>query len=339
MRWQLYTLFRAAMAPIPHSLRRRLQDVGGRSRLDIGTDYPRKLSFVRRMREQGLPVEGRTFLEIGTGWHPVLPVLLSMLGARRVIGSDLNPWLNRRSLGETLDAMHGIADRIADDLGLAPGDCREQLGRWRALAADPAVPLDEVLDAARLEYRAPLDAQKTDFADHQFDYMVSSNVLEHVPPCVIRGIIDESLRILAPDGQHLHHVNPGDHFSIVDPAISSVHFLRFSARAWRFIGGWGAGYHNRLRCADYGRMFQEQGFDVTCDEAEVDPRALSDLRQGRVRPHESYAGYTHEELAAHVVDVFARPRAAVGAAATATAAAPAAVVVARAEPVEATVGV
>jgi hypothetical protein len=306
MRWQIHALIRALLEPVPVRLRRRLQDIRGRSRLDLEEIYPRKLRFLRRIRAQGLPVEGRSFLEIGTGWHPVLPVLLSLSGAERVVGTDLNPWLNLRSLTETLRAMSGIADRIAADLELPAAECRHRLEQLAARCEAPGASTDEVLAEAGLSYEAPLDATRTGYADHGFDYIFSSNVLEHVPPPVIEGIFRESRRILKPSGMHLHHVNPGDHFTLIDPRLSSVNFLKFSPAAWRLIGGWGAGYHNRLRCAEFGRMLADSGFQVVYEEADVDARALEALTSRKVRPHSCFDGFTAEELACSVVDVFAR---------------------------------
>jgi SAM-dependent methyltransferase len=308
MRWQLHRLKQVLLEPVPLALRRRLQDLRGSTRLDLETDYPRKAAFLRRILNQGLEVEGRSVLEIGTGWHPVLPLLLSLAGAEQVVGTDLNPWMTRRSLEETLRALRPLAGRVAEDLALPREECGERLDAWLRACTDPALSTTTVLARARLEYRAPLDARRTPFSDREFDYLVSYNVLEHVPPGAIREIARESERILRPGGHHLHHIGPGDHFSHVDEAVSSVNFLRFSPRAWRLIGGAGKSYQNRLRCVDYGRIFADEGFEVIYEEIALDGEALRQIREGVLRPHEAFAAYTPEELAGNMVDIFCRQR-------------------------------
>lgn len=305
MRWQMYALIRAVINPLPIKVRRRLQDFRGRSQLDIKMDYRAKHRFIKAIQDQGLPIAGKTFLEIGTGWHPVFPLLLSLCGAEKIVGMDLHPWLNRRSYIESLQALISIVDRFPADLGLSEEMCRAKLAEWMALA-ESDTPLDQVLAAARLRYDAPMDACATPYPDGSFDYLVSSNVFEHIPPPVLEGIMQESKRILADGGMHLHLVNPADHFCMVDPRVSTVNFLKFSPRTWGLISGWGVGYHNRLRAVEFGRMLRAQGLEVTHEEVIVDARALKLLEEGAVKPHPSYRAYTNEQLAGQAVFVFAR---------------------------------
>jgi SAM-dependent methyltransferase len=308
MRWEVKAAIQATLsrAPFGYALHRKLQDLGGSSRLDINDHYGRKRKFLKRVEAQGLPIAGREFLEIGTGWHPVLPVLLHLLGSSGVTTIDVNAWLTRDSLAETLRAFRSIADRVAEDFGQDPKQTQEKMERLCALADDPSVLIPDLLQAANIQYGMPVDACKTPYSAGSFDYIVSSNVLEHVPPEIIRGMFTESARILKPGGYNLHHVNPGDHFSLDDSRITTVNFLRYSPQAWHWIGGSGLAYHNRLRCVEYDRMLEAAGFTITYSETEIDPSGLAALKEKRVLPHPDYAGFTHEELSGNVIDVFAR---------------------------------
>lgn len=307
MRWEVKAAVQATLSRVPggYRLHRKMQDLAGSSRLDAEVQYGRKQRFLARVLAAGLPIRDRTFLEVGTGWHPLTPLLLHLLGAREVVTVDINPWLDARSLGETLDAVWSLSDRIAADFGLSAGECRSRLERLRREAAVADASPEAVLAGASIRYRMPLDACSTGLPAASFDYLISSNVFEHVPPEVLRGILRESRRILRPGGVHLHHVNPGDHFSY-DPRITSVNFLRYSRRAWRYLGGSGLAYHNRLRCVDYVRLFEQEGFTVLYRDAEIDPAALRALRGGSVRPHPDFSDYTPEELSEHIIDVFAQ---------------------------------
>jgi SAM-dependent methyltransferase len=308
MRWEVKAAIQATLSRIPfgYALHRKLQDLGGSSRLDVEDHYGRKRKFLKRVEEHGLPLAGRDFLEIGTGWHPVLPVLLHLLDARQVTTIDVNPWLTRASLAETFHAFQGIAGRVAADFGKDAARAQATMDRLCTLVEDASVPILDVLKAANIRYGLPVDACKTPYEAGSFDYVVSSNVLEHVPPEVIRGMFTESRRVLKPGGYNLHHVNPGDHFSVGDSRVTTVHFVRYSSRAWYWIGGSGLAYHNRLRCVEYARLLESAGFTVTYSDTEIDPRGLEALEKRQVLPHPDFAAFTNEELSGNVIDVFAR---------------------------------
>ena len=72
------------------------------------------------------------------------------------------------------------------------------------------------------------------------------------------------------------------------------------------IGGSRLAYHNRLRCADFAKLFEEEGLEVIYRRDIVDKEALSALNSGKLKPHPSYSGYAHVDLAAHIVDIYAR---------------------------------
>ena len=309
MRWQvkaaiLYTL---SQLPAGTQIYRKLQDVTGSNRLDIHDQYGMKSAFLKRILQEGLPVRDREFFEIGTGWFPVFPMLLSLVGARRIVTVDLNPWLTADSLAQTLLGYASIAERVAADFQLSARECQDRLHALINLAKQPNATVDAVLREARIEYRMPLDATDTRLPAETFDYIVSSNVLEHIPGPVIAGIIAESQRILKPGGLHLHHVDPGDHYSL-DGQITTVNFLNYSRHQWHCLGRTGLAYHNRLRCIDYVRLFQQGGFEIFREFTRIDERALAVLREGKLKVHPDFQGYTPEQLAGAGIDVFARKR-------------------------------
>jgi SAM-dependent methyltransferase len=165
--------------------------------------------------------------------------------------------------------------------------------------------VESILQEADVEYRCPADATNTHLPQGELDYVVSTNVFEHVPPEVLRAMLIESKRILKPGGYILHHIDPGDHFSY-DKRITTINFLQYSPRAWYYIGGSGVAYHNRLRCIDYVRLFEEHGFEIVDQASEVDRTALAALRSGRLKPHHMFRSYTPEQLCQRTIVIFAR---------------------------------
>lgn len=305
MRWEVKAAIQATLSRVPFGrvIHRKLQDVAGSAHLHPDVDYARRAKFLQRMRACNLPIEGASFLEVGTGWHPTLSIYLYLLKARRVVTVDLNRWLTRASLRETIDVIDGLADRFAADFDVPVEHVHETMRRLRDLCDNRSLSIEQILNEINVEYRCPSDAAATGLSDHELDYIVSTNVFEHIPPDVIRAMLQESRRILKPGGYILHHIDPGDHFSY-DKRITTINFLRYSPRAWYYIGGSGVAYHNRLRCVDYARMFEEAGFTIVDQLGEVDRAALAALQSGQVVPHAMFKAYTPEQLCQRTILIF-----------------------------------
>ncbi len=306
MRWQLRAAAHAVLSLVPGSARlhRRLQEAAGTIGPDeVLVEVERKSRFLARMREHDVRLDGASVLEIGTGWHPVLPALLVLLGARRVVTIDLTSWLSPGTLADTAAGIERAAGQLEAELGIDPDAAGDLAARLRAALAGGAEPQD-ALARVGIEARWPVDATSSGLPASSCDCVISSNVLEHVPPAALRAMAADWARILRPGGVAAHHVDPGDHFDH-DHRITSVNFLRFSPRAWRLIGSGGA-YHNRLRCPDYPALLERAGFRLVAVEVETDEQALLALKRGDVRPHATFARYSDEELAGTLVDVIAR---------------------------------
>src|SRR4029077_20057788 len=104
MKWQVKAALQFTLSRLPfrHYIYRRLQEVTSSNVLDINDQYGMKCKLLKRVQGQGLPIERKEFLEVGTGWYPVLPLMLYLLGPRRTVTVDVNPWLTLRALSETL---------------------------------------------------------------------------------------------------------------------------------------------------------------------------------------------------------------------------------------------
>lgn len=297
MRWEMKAAIQAALSRIPFgsSIHRRLQDLAGTTKFDANVEYWRRARFLLELRSRGLPIEGKSFLEIGTGWYPMLPMLLHALRADRIVTVDLHRWLTRAAVAETTQAVSQIAESLPRHFGASAEYCRHEMHRVNGLCVDSSTSINEVLREAAIDYRAPADAACTGLPDGEIDYVVSTNVFEHVRPDAIVSILEESKRILKPGGYIVHHIDPGDHFAY-DKRITTANFLQFSPQAWYYIGGSGLAYHNRLRCIDFLRLIEEAGFHIVHQSAQVDSRALEALRSGHLKTHESYKNYTPEQL-------------------------------------------
>lgn len=299
MKWKLKAHSLAVLSRVPGGrfLYHRLQSLLGTNRLNAAESVQRASEVIELITATGQSPRDATVLEIGTGWRPFLPLLLSLSGAKRIVTLDINPWLTKTYAIETFRALSAQLPAVVERLGLDPEEVR---ARYAAVGQSTGS-LEALLSAARIEYRCPGDATRTGFPDGTVDFVCSSNVLEHVYPEVIRRIHAESLRVLRPRGLAVHRVNPGDHYAGVDRSITVSNFLRYSEREWRWYGGSGLSYHNRLRCARHGQLLREAGFHLLTERVRIDPRAVEAVRSGVLPVHPDFAGHSPEELAADYV--------------------------------------
>lgn len=249
----------------------------------------RVLGLARCLCEH-LDVTGKTIVEIGTGWDAINALMLHVFGARLVYTYD-----HVRHLRFDL-AMNAVRQIDASAAAIS-----EIAGVRRALLTDRIAPLmrtsniEELLDAARIEYVAPGDAARTGLPDRSVDVVYSYAVLEHVPEDVIASITKEARRVLVPGGVAFHNIGEHDHYVSVDRTISKVNFLQYPEWAWNFFVKNKISYHNRLREPDFLRIFAANGATVTNKESYIDPSDVETVKRMKLDPR--FAGLTAEELA------------------------------------------
>jgi hypothetical protein len=271
-----------------------MQRLLGTTDLHVDESIRRSLEVITLARQAGANLTYATWLEVGTGWRPFLPFVLSLIGVKRILTLDVNPWLTARYAFETFAALEGQLDRLAAETGQQPAEVRSRYHCIRQCGGR----LEALLQACHIEYRCPADAGATGLADNSVDVVCSSNVLEHIPPLELSWIHRESFRILREDGLAVHRLNPADHFSHVDPTISGANFLQYSEAQWRWYGGTGLAYHNRLRCPQHEQLLTDAGFGIEVSRVRTDARALAAISSGALRVHRDFAGFSPEALAA-----------------------------------------
>jgi hypothetical protein len=217
---------------------------------------------------------GLRVVELGSGWFPVLPLLLASLGVARVDSYDINRHYSRRRIRtaarELLEHRRScpLLSRVAA-VGSLPG----------MVGYHPHTPLEQ----------APIPAASVDLA-------VSACVLEHVRPQVIASIQRAAQSWMADDGRWIHWVSPSDHRAYDDRRLCLVDFLRYSEHQWEKIAGNRFAYHNRLRLPQYRQLFEQTGWQLAQQEAYVDQRTIEALQALPIHP--DFAGLAAEDLVA-----------------------------------------
>ena len=295
MNWKIKALALAILSRVPTGKRAylALQAALGTNRLQPEEALSRVMNVVEIIREGGGdPCRGR-HLEIGTGWWPLLPILLHLIGAERIITIDVNPWLTEARALEALRVFEAYTHIISFKLQIPEDRIVERLREVTAKSRN----LDTLLRALNMSYVCPGDAGNTKLPADSIDFVCSSNVLEHMRPEVISAMHRESLRLLRQGGMVVHRFNPADHYSHNDSSITSVNFLKFSKAQWYWIGGSGLAYHNRLRCSQQRRMLEDAGFSVILSRVRLDQRALMALENRELNVHPDFAGMALDDLA------------------------------------------
>lgn len=286
-----------SFAPNPDAINHWLQKVTGRTDLE-GSQISNRLDLAaRHLRElqwAGVVPEGEGFkadatvLELGTGWHPTIPILMFALGADRIISVDHVDHSNDELLAEALHKLSAAIDSGEVQQAL-PATVRERLSTIqeaaRSVDTKPGV---ETLAALGIERRI---ADIRDVDDVDVDAVVSNLVLEHIPEEILGGVLAACYRLCRRGGAMSHIIDMCDHGHYVDPNLSQFNFLRFSERAWKVVGN-DIQHENRLRKSQLLKIFSNA--DVPADRLDESLGSWNDL--ARIPIAEPFASMPPEDL-------------------------------------------
>jgi len=190
-------------------------------------------------------IKGWRCLEVGSGWVLTHSVIMYLLGASAILGTDLEPLAHPESLRS---AIHASVKSVVRDI-LAPYEDHSQL-RTR---------LDNLISTRRFSFRtlaklginyvAPFDPT-THQLPGEYDFVYSNAVLEHVPAEDLRPLLQNLVASVAPGGIMIHCIHLEDHHDIERAPLA---FLAADAR--HFGRGVQASRGNRVRSSGWRRIF------------------------------------------------------------------------------------
>jgi SAM-dependent methyltransferase len=254
------------------------------------------------LRAHGFDLRDKRVMEVGTGWRVDMPIGLHLCGVRSIITYDLHRYLKPRLVMSAVAALARDRRVVSDTFrDLAdPAEVEQRLDRL-ARASN----IRELFRLMGIEYRAPADATRSGLPSGSVDLHMSFTVLQHVPYAVLVDILREASRVLSPTGVACHHIDLSDQFAQADPSITRSNFLRFSDDEWATYSGNQFAYHNRLRVADYERLYRDAGHQIVSWVTEIDDRSRKELANG-FRVAERFRGLTPEVLATDTVRAISR---------------------------------
>jgi hypothetical protein len=192
------------------------------------------------------PVQDMVCLEVGSGWVLSHALVFHLLGARKVIATDLLPHAHMRVLA---DALRQAVTSLPRDV-LAPFSDHSRI-RERM---DNLLQIDnfsfDALKSIGIEYVSPVDLARQKI-DVKVDLVYSLSVLEHVPCEDVPPLLANLGEMLSPGGAMLHAIHLEDHrdFSNHPFAFLSLPQALYS-RDQQSVRG------NRLRRSEWVRLFQ-----------------------------------------------------------------------------------
>jgi SAM-dependent methyltransferase len=226
----------------------------------------------------GVEPAAASFYEFGAGWDLTIPLTYYALGVERQTLVDVRP-LARLELVE-----HTIG--MFDQFGVAADQPLRPLGRPHVGS------VEELRERFGIEYLAPRDAGDTGLPSGSFDFISSTDTLEHIPERDLRRVLAECRRLLKTDGVLSSRVDLEDHYSHFDRSLSDFNFLRFGDRTWHLLNP-PLHYQNRLRYPDYLRLLRGTGFELLAERTS----RVSDSELERLRLAPRFRGYSLDELA------------------------------------------
>jgi hypothetical protein len=79
-----------ASLPIGDRIYKFVQKNFGRLNANVMSRLPTQIEMARWILDQGMAIEGKRFLEVGTGHKPIVPIGFFLSGAEQIITVDLN---------------------------------------------------------------------------------------------------------------------------------------------------------------------------------------------------------------------------------------------------------
>lgn len=275
-----------------------------KNKINPAPKLQQSLKVIHSITGLGLDVKGKTFFELGTGRTLDVPMGLWLSGASGIYTIDLNPYLKTELVFDSLEYYRRHEEDIrAIFKEYTHYGVFEQ--RSKLLSGFHGATVEEFMALLNIKYLAPMDAASVPLKDNTVDYYFSINVLEHIPPDILKAIVVEAKRITKTDGLQVHLIDPSDHFSHSDRNISSINFLKFPEKRHVVLSANRYMYHNRLRASDYYRIFAQAGIKVISKQETVEKDALELLKRGFL-VDEKYKDYSPDDLAVTRMGIIGR---------------------------------
>lgn len=151
---------------------------------------------------------------------------------------------------------------------------------------------DSISFGQRFDFKQLQIADLVENSIERFNIIISSAVLEHITAGLVEKTIVDLKNCLKTGGLMIHEIDLRDHINVANP----FNFYRYSEASWEKLTGKTIFYCNRLRLADYLKIFNKLNFKIKF--LEVQTKLLPE----KIKINEVFKKYSKEEL--EVIRVF-----------------------------------
>jgi len=262
-KWQRRVLIYKLFGALPYG--NRLFDlvrstVGLNRNFDLSRRHYSMVEMSYMLAQAGKSVENKHLLEIGAGWHPLLPALFYGMGATQIVMTDIVKHIRQSNVEQTLDYLIVHSAEIASIVGVP---ANQLTTRWRELYPNHKAWI-KLWNSKGIIYKAPFNL--LNIPANSVDMIYSNSCLSYIPVSALEKIFAESARILKLGGWIAHNLMPYDDYATNDPSITPLNFLRYDATTWERIGNCALHYQNRCRPLFYQELAQHNGLQILFSE-------------------------------------------------------------------------
>jgi len=174
-------------------------------RLDLCSSQIANILFLSSL-SSNYPLRDKVCMEIGSGWVLSHALIFYLLGAKKIIATDIQRIASPKSL--YLSIHRSIISIIRDIL--SPFEDHHIIrSRMNRLLEINKFSFD-ILKELGITYIAPIDLVKEPL-NMKIDYIFSNSVLEHIPVSNIPPFLKNLTDNLSPEGKMIHCIHLEDH--------------------------------------------------------------------------------------------------------------------------------
>ena len=213
-------------------------------------------------------------LELGTGWYPVVPCCMYLLGADTIYSIDITPLTDKSKLIITL---RKIAEALKQNK-LPVVFLRDEIRIKKLISLSKEaeqLSFESILERLNITC-LKADARSLPFDAETFDLIHSNNTLEHIYEDILNDILAEFKRVQKKNGLQSHFIDMSDHFAHADSSITIYNYLQFTEKQWKRIDN-SVQPQNRMRINQYRAVFVKNDMEIIHEESR--PGNLEDLKK------------------------------------------------------------
>ncbi len=238
-------------------------------------------------------------LEIGTGWHPIVPLGLYLSGANCITTIDIRELYNHTTLGQTIEKLVQLNQKNELKTHL-PSLIEERFEKLVLLAKDLKTMAPKVFLKKFGIIGITGDARQALFNLDEFDLVLSDNVLQDIQVDILTQIIQNTKIYAKNNALFSHYMDCIDQFCLFDNNITPYNYLKYTEKKWKSLNN-ALQTQNRMRIDFYRNLFANNAFQIV--EEKLTPGNIETLK--KIKIDKEFAHIPADQLATTRIHIVA----------------------------------